>query len=737
MADLIEEERRIILDNPLGHSLDSVREALRNAEEDAQGEAFDAERSNPWLEAVLELVIALYASKACRWLASRIEKRRHLPSNLGDICTRLENHELPIQVFRPLSQLVLNQASDIDIWTAVIVMVDTQNKDTPPTYHPLSWPPFKYTATEADAEVFIEICNSTHCAVGGFHQKYFEGHEWNSRAAEVWQRAKHLYSDSEKKWLDLPLQPTEENVCSWWLGLQNNFLATEQAAYSGRPVQDEDGSDSKNYGSDSKDYGSDSEDYGSDYEYLQELELLVKKKKNGSAVEQHDWRDVLAIGRLAQSEQTEAKELLLKLGSGVREVFAQQPTRRFVHAFTLTGKTMETWVFDRSGPYSGATFNVHEEPEKFVQVLCGYLMMSDEELGLDIFTEEKDGRLFVTIPVNPCATETIQLELDSKPIFYRRAIVSRATTCFPAKPIGAPEFDRVVKYSWIPSTWTPEPDLLIKANEHRVQGVAKMVGYEREISRISKLREGLAFSTPHKDQIPYDDRDLRVLAVTPLGRPLEEFESILGLLGCLHDAIEAHRSLYMDSKILHRDISINNIIITDPAKANRKKGVLIDLDLAKNMDEGPSGARHRTGTIEFMAVGVLLREDHTYRHDLESFFYVLIWLCFVYGAKGHGTKPRNAPPDWSKGSPALIAQRKRGHMSCNFQLFMKDLPAECGECVEKLIATIRGILFPIPNDGTGKPYEGTRENPDDMYGPILRAFEATIRETGQNGGAQN
>ncbi|KAG6263253.1 hypothetical protein E4U48_006845 [Claviceps purpurea] len=313
MTDLIEEERRIILDNPLGHSLDSVREALRNAEEDAQGEAFDAERSNPWLEAVLELVIALYASRACRWLASRIEKRRHLPSNLGDICTRLEGHELPIQVFRPLSQLVLNQASDIDIWTAVIAVVDTQNKDTPSTYHPLSWPPFKYTATEADAEVFDEICNSTHCAVGGFHQKYFEGHEWNSRAAEVWQRAKHLYSDSEKKWLHLPLQPTEENVCSWWLGLQNDFLATERAAYSGRPLQYEDGSDS--------------EDYGSDCRYSQELELSVKMRKNGSAVETHDWRDVLAIGRLRESEQTEAKEILLQLGSAVRERHYVQRSR--------------------------------------------------------------------------------------------------------------------------------------------------------------------------------------------------------------------------------------------------------------------------------------------------------------------------------------------------------------------------------------------------------------------------
>ncbi|KAG6266240.1 hypothetical protein E4U47_005952 [Claviceps purpurea] len=714
MTDLIEEERRIILDNPLGHSLDSVREALRNTEEDAQGEAFDAERSNPWLEAVLELVIALYASKACRWLASRIEKRRHLPSNLGDICTRLENHELPIQVFRPLSQLVLNRASDIDIWTAVIAVIDTQNKDTPPTYHPLSWPSFKYTATEADAEVFDEICNSTHCAVGGFHQKYFEGHEWNSRAAEVWQRAKLLYSDSEKKWLHLPLQPTEENVCSWWLGLQNDFLATERAAYSGRPLQYEDSSDS--------------EDYGSDCRYSQELELSVKMRKNGSAVETHDWRDVLAIGRLRESEQTEAKEILLQLGSAVREVFARQPTRRFIHAFTLTGTTMETWVFDRSGPYSGTTFNVHEEPERFVQVLCGYLMMGDEELGLDVFTEEKDGRRFVTIPFNPCATETIRLELNPKPISYRRAIVSRATTCFPAKPIGAEEFDTVVKYSWIPSTWTPEADLLRKANEHRVKGVAKTVGYEREITRISKLRDGLAFSTPHKDQIPYDDRVLHVLAVTPLGRPLDEFGSILELLECLRDTIKAHRSLYMESGILHRDISINNIIVTEPAKADGYKGMLIDLDLARDITKDPSGQRHRTGTIEFMAIGVLLGRQHTYRHDLESFLYVFIWLCFVYGSKGKGREPMDAIPGWSKRSLDVIAEMKLGHMGSSFKLLMTKFPAECGERVVQFIATIRDILFTVPDGVEVAPYEYAPEEPDAMYGPILEAFEKTIEE---------
>ncbi|KAG5942176.1 hypothetical protein E4U59_001301 [Claviceps monticola] len=290
-------------------------------------------------------------------------------------------------------------------------------------------------------------------------------------------------------------------------------------------------------------------------------------RKNRSAVETHDWRDVLVIGRVRQSEQTKARELLLQLGSAVREVFARQPTRRFIHAFTLTGTTMETCAFDRTGPYSDATFNVHEEPEKFVQAFCGYLMMKDEELGW------------------------ISLRKKRTPISYWRAIISRATTCFTAKPIGAPETDRVVKYSWIPSIWTLEADLLSKANECGGKGVAKVVGFEREITRISKLRDGLAFSTPYKDQIPYDDRVLRVLVVTPSRRPLDEFGSILELLEWLCDAITVHQSLYMESGILHGDIPVNNITITEPAKADGYKGMLIDLDLARDITKDPRVGR--------------------------------------------------------------------------------------------------------------------------------------------------
>ncbi|KAH8742256.1 hypothetical protein F5883DRAFT_674415 [Diaporthe sp. PMI_573] len=58
---------------------------------------------------------------------------------------------------------------------------------------------------------------------------------------------------------------------------------------------------------------------------------------------------------------------------------------------------------------------------------------------------------------------------------------------------------------------------------------------------------------------------------------------------------------------------------------------LIDLDLAiREQREGASGAKGKTGTRAFMAIGALLGEQHSFMHDLESFFWVLFWICIHY-----------------------------------------------------------------------------------------------------------
>jgi hypothetical protein len=82
--------------------------------------------------------------------------------------------------------------------------------------------------------------------------------------------------------------------------------------------------------------------------------------------------------------------------------------------------------------------------------------------------------------------------------------------------------------------------------------------------------------------------------------------------------------------VLHRDLSINNLMCDK--KPTRHIGILSDWDLASLIDELnaviPSNAQHRTGTIPFMSISLLNGSPpHKYCHDLESFFYILVWAA--------------------------------------------------------------------------------------------------------------
>ncbi|CAI6098994.1 unnamed protein product [Clonostachys chloroleuca] len=88
--------------------------------------------------------------------------------------------------------------------------------------------------------------------------------------------------------------------------------------------------------------------------------------------------------------------------------------------------------------------------------------------------------------------------------------------------------------------------------------------------------------------------------------------------------IEVHESLHK-AGFLHRDISINNLMINEDNDNPSWPSFLIDLDLAiKEQREGVSGAKGKSGTRAFMAIGVLLGEQHSFVHDLESFFLGIV-----------------------------------------------------------------------------------------------------------------
>ncbi len=62
----------------------------------------------------------------------------------------------------------------------------------------------------------------------------------------------------------------------------------------------------------------------------------------------------------------------------------------------------------------------------------------------------------------------------------------------------------------------------------------------------------------------YDNRRFGCLAISPVGRALDNFTTLSKLFAALRDAIKVYRSLYLVGQILYRDILENSIIITDP-----------------------------------------------------------------------------------------------------------------------------------------------------------------------------
>lgn len=184
---------------------------------------------------------------------------------------------------------------------------------------------------------------------------------------------------------------------------------------------------------------------------------------------------------------------------------------------------------------------------------------------------------------------------------------------------------------------------------------------------------------------------------------------------------------------MHRDISENNIIITDPKEADGFKGMLIDEDLAKEIGSGRSGARHQTGTMEFMAIQVLQRVAHTYRHDLESFFYVLIWICarrawereFLCSADDR--PKRNILTKWYTGSFDDIADAKEHHMGASgFKSILGEFP-QAFDQVKPLCEKIRSILFPLLKDGA-LFIRTSSDPPEELYRPIIEAFDSAIAD---------
>lgn len=210
--------------------------------------------------------------------------------------------------------------------------------------------------------------------------------------------------------------------------------------------------------------------------------------------------------------------------------------------------------------------------------------------------------------------------------------------------------------------------------------------------------------------------------ITIKGRPIYQFTSNLELLLAFRDAMRGHRSL-VRLNLIHRDVSINNIMITGPwPREDGFKGFLTDLDLALSPSDAATDSTAYHRPIEFRAIGVLSGDPHTYRHDLESFFYVFLWICIHYH---HGGVLVTPPPkifsSWGGPSYDNAIRFKRGHMSPRgFEVVLSQFTEQVGE-LKTLALGMRDALFPY------KRITETDVDPEELYHELLNHIGTAIQ----------
>ncbi|KAJ7092421.1 hypothetical protein B0H15DRAFT_947977 [Mycena belliarum] len=198
------------------------------------------------------------------------------------------------------------------------------------------------------------------------------------------------------------------------------------------------------------------------------------------------------------------------------------------------------------------------------------------------------------------------LELDTN-IFRAHGLIGRGTCVVDATVIKTtkddmPEDKRVaVKWSWVPRTRTAESAIIALATDHaKATGSAEMLSH---LPHVLTLR----------------------ITVQEVLHPIASLTTSAELSLAIQGIFKCYRWLYEEVKIMHRDISLGNLMYRQ-MEGGKVIGVLNDFDFALHLTAIPlSTSKQRTGTKPYMARDLLVPSPprHLYRHDLESLFYVL------------------------------------------------------------------------------------------------------------------
>ncbi|KAJ6515151.1 hypothetical protein C8R47DRAFT_1090255 [Mycena vitilis] len=270
----------------------------------------------------------------------------------------------------------------------------------------------------------------------------------------------------------------------------------------------------------------------------------------------------------------------------------------------------------------------------------------------------------------------------------REARASKRHAGNPSTPSNDPDAEdvskMVIKISHPEGKRCPEQEFIKKAQllqDEDIKGHLPVVFGAREFTMFSTEAVRLALGLPTDGW-----RAPRVIVFERLYElpNLSDDDLWLGIW----KLVRCHYRLWHNG-IEHGDISLSNLMYR---KGPENTVVLNDFDLARNRDDSSQTGQIRTGTLAFMAVQLLTAEGisgeipRSYRHDLESFLWVTLWVLYRYSnGRLILDPPFNA---WGRGNEDSCRSAKIDPYDKQSRAVLADTPAEKRTrmlCVHKIL----------------------------------------------------
>ncbi|KAI0073235.1 hypothetical protein K474DRAFT_1649851 [Panus rudis PR-1116 ss-1] len=368
-------------------------------------------------------------------------------------------------------------------------------------------------------------------------------------------------------------------------------------------------------------------------------------------------------GEPLESETEEGNETRSLLTKHAADLMACQH-RCFLFTVEICGRRVRFLRWDRSGCTVSAYFDIYQEPEKLAAFFYQYSRLTRELRGHDptakIASSEEQEALQDAIKDfamdararglsasqvlhtmgNECfAPHVVTVERTEEdkqdklqfvvgmPFHDERTPCGRATRVYAAYCAETGEL-ACLKDTWRTDDegFQTEHDIYDTLNKAGVSHLATNLfegHYMMQETLTSKLtleEERPKWMKPCNDMTPR----VHCRVIQQLGFPLYSAKNSKEVVAAIRDAVQCVYEARDKASILHRDLSLGNILLD-----KNKGGFLNDWDLASSCENMRLG---RTGTWQFLSIALLQdpHKKHSVQDDVESAVWVLLNVSLHY-----------------------------------------------------------------------------------------------------------